>query len=174
MKRSAIIFTLALVSTGVVQLNNEAYAENEVETNSSAVTPDGTSIDKTRSHSDKIGITGTRTIEDETKITTDPSGLRNKSKEKAYSKKTIKKDGDTAQETTTVDGQGTRRTTLSEVDTTKHLDGSVTTTASRKDTVDPRGMLNRRTTEVEESVTTEPDGTTSVTKKKDGKQVPIN
>ena len=149
-----------------------AFAENEADVHTESTNSAGTSVKTDKSHSDTVGLTGTRKIESDTERVTDPKGLNNKVKESAHAKTTIKSDGDVAQEATTVDAAGTKRHVANETDTSKNWSGGKTTTTTHTEVVDPKGLGNKQKVEVESEVATDAHGHTKhVTKKVNGETV---
>src|SRR5215831_3484343 len=101
MRTLEIILSVALLGGASV-----ALADNKSDTSSESTDAAGTSIKKDRSHKDTTGMTGTRTIEDDSKTVTDPGGLLFFFKDTATTEKKYQKNGDMSDETTTVDAAG--------------------------------------------------------------------
>lgn len=156
----------------VLSLATAAHAETEAAIHSESVNSAGTTVTVDKSHENTVGFTGTRTIETESKVVTDPKGLNNKTKEITKIKQTIDKDGDTSREVLTVDAAGTKRESDTTVATSDNWGGGKTVTSTHTEIVDPEGLGNKQTVEVKKEVVTNADGTTeSTVKKVDGNVV---
>lgn len=106
---------------------------------------------------------------------TDPKGLGNKT----WSKKEVTTDHDANGEqddkvvAKSVDQAGTGHETTTEVEKDVKSDGTVEVTKNEKTVTDPKGLMNKTTSETETTVNQGVDGSTSTTveKKVDGKTV---
>lgn len=167
MKSAAVLVSLAIAGSVSV-----AQADNDIDLHAKSVDESGTSVKRDQSHSDKVGLTGTRTIKDNKEKVTNPPGLNNETKEQAKTVRKYGANGDISEETTTVDKDGTARSVEDKTHTAKNLTGGTTTTSTRTESVDPRGMLNQQKNTVEDKTTVSADGSTvQHTKKVNGTTV---
>lgn len=159
---NAIFKTLGMVAA--LTLAGTAYAEDgpnskttfeakdnggyEVESKADITTPAGTV--KTGMHADDVDVDDdgsvSRTIE--TKSSTDPEGLMNKSSKSTETTYEKDREGNIDAETVTRkrDADGTNVTTEVETDVSVDEDGNAKKTTEKTKTVDPKGLMNKRTT----------------------------
>ena len=168
MKLSKALLPVVICGVSIV-----AYAQNEGDSHSEVVDSAGTKTTIDKEHSDKVGLMGTHTTEMKGEKVVDPKGLNNKTKESYDQVTKVERNGDSEQKTTTVDAAGTKRELTTETDTSKNWTGGNTVTTTRTEVVDPKGMMNRQKTEIEEKVVTDSQGRpTSVTRSLNGEEVP--
>lgn len=149
-----------------------ANAQSESAIRTEVIDPAGTEIVRDSSHSEKRGLLGTKTTTSTSEITVDPKGLNNKTSRKVESETKVTKDGDVTERTTSLDEAGTERSVSRNTETTKADDGTVTTKRKEEMEVDPKGLGNKQSVEVEETVAKSPDGkVTSRVKKLNGETV---
>ncbi len=164
---------LACAAVMLTAFTGVAFAESG-DFHSKTTDEHGTTKSADTSHSDSVGLTGTRTITEDQTVTTDPKGLMNKTTERAHSKRALKKNGDESLETSTVDENGTQRTMKSST-TTARRNGGYTRTTKHESVVDPKGLMNKRTIEVkDEEKVHGNDRSRTVTKTVDGKTTTVD
>lgn len=165
--------TLIIILATALLLIPTAYADTE--SHSESTDSLGTKVTTNAKSKDSVGLTGTRLIETEAKTVRDPKGLMNKTTESYEHQAKIGSDGDVAETTKSVDTAGTARESNVEKNVSKNwFDSGTTTTVTRKEVTDPKGMLNKTETEIENKTTRNADGTIaekSVTRKINGDKV---
>lgn len=168
--RKYIVFTVFLILGSVSPLFADSESHTEVTTKSGTVVSDSSS-------KDSVGWTGTHTTEKDMTIVRDPKGLMNKTEETYHRETELARDGSGSDETSAVDAKGTLRNRKIEKEVSQHwLDSGNTTTTTRKDIVDPKGLMNKHETEVTEKVTRNADGSIAkrtITQEVDGEKVEV-
>ncbi len=168
MKSSRIFLTLCLVAPPAVAQAEESKREH-TETNAA-----GTTVTTETSTDNSVGWGGTKKSTSDVKTVIDPKGLGNKLTSKSHVESKVQPNGDFNDSTKLVHGDGTKEIATNEKETSKNwMDSGKTTTTTRTHSVDPKGLLNKRETEVKETVVFNADGTQqkTVTKEVNGEKV---
>lgn len=118
---------------------------------------------KDASASDKTGLLGTRTETSDQRTTVDPKGLNNKTERTSHYEKKTDQNGNVTELHNSVDANGTKRELKTDRRSTHHLDGSRSVVKKESLEVDPKGLGNKKKTEVEEETRTSADGKVSTT-----------
>lgn len=167
MKTSNLTLALLLAVTP------SAFAENKAESHTETTDSAGTKIKTEKSHEASTGWTGTQKAEMEEETTRDPKGMFNKTTESSKTEVKAKTGGDRVETTESKDAAGTKQKVTKETDVDNNWGGGTTTTTTTKKVTDPKGLMNKKTVEMEETVKRNADGTaaTTVTKEVDGDTV---
>jgi len=136
-----------------------AIAETDSNSSVEAVDGHGTKIKVERSHDESDGILGGHTSETKEEVVVDPEGLMNKTKESYERKVEVERDGDVSETVTSKDALGTEHTITRSKDVDSNFAGGTTATTTTKEVLDPKGLGNKQTAEIEKEVTTHVDGT---------------
>lgn len=166
-------FCVLLICAVVIPFSS-AIADNKASSYSTTTDADGTRVTIEKSSSDKTGWTGTKKFETDEKTTVDPKGPSNKKVSSTHFEQTTGPRGELNEKTIRKHANGTAETTVTENKTSKHwLDNGETTTSRRAHTVDPKGLGNKQTLEIEKKTERYADGSRKerVTKTIDGDAV---
>lgn len=167
--------TLSLLTAGLLLLPvGAAIADTGTASKTETTDAQGTTVTTEQSNVVKKGWTGA--TKEEAKVTTevDPKGLGNSVKTEVERERVVKDAGNFKDSLKVEHANGTVEEETVKKKTAGHLlnDGTTTTT-TRSKMVDPKGLGNKRTSEVKEKTETNPDGSfkKSVTKKVNGDTV---
>ena len=173
---SVVAFSMVAVSSAAADDSGKFHQETTVKQGKDGAIDAEVTSEKT----DAVGTTTTRKDTAETKttiggnheatstskITTDPKGLGNKTADKVEITETQGKDGGSNKEAKheSVDAAGTGHSSKSTTDVEVKRDGTVKTTVKDKSVEDPKGLLNKTTTETTKVTNHKADGTTEISK----------
>jgi hypothetical protein len=180
-----IVVGLALATTAYAETKEsfetktkgERSANGSYKTDSESETTDAAGTTRKVDINEKATVhkDGSKKVSMESKATTDPKGLMNKStaERNVYGKTDAKGNYTGERSTDSVDANGREFSKDKDIKRKVKADGTVETSSKEKIVDDPRGLLNRSTGEVDTKTTKYPDGRTAAktTKKIDGNTV---
>ena len=152
MKTLNLLMSIILVAPVSV-----AFADNNSDTHTSTTDSAGSTVTTDTSHTDSVGILGTKKSTEDVKTVVDPPGLLNKETTKKHSERQAMPSGDYVESTTINHANGTEENVKAERNTIKHwTNKGETATTTNTRTVDPKGLGNKQTLKEEEVVQTNP------------------
>jgi hypothetical protein len=176
---SAIIFSSALIAIPAWAADGKAHSETKIDTNADgtykgsstfeSTDSAGTTIKSKVEENETIGLTGKRKTSARVETVQDPKGLGNKSWAKGESNTVTDAHGNVTRDTEgrAVNADGTMHNTDETVKSSRNADGSSEMKLSKKEVIDPKGLMNRQTVKTEEIVKHAANGAESRTVKKE-------
>lgn len=153
-----------------------AMADSKSDTHSESTDLNGKKLTVDVSTTSSIDSAGTVKIEREYESTQDPRGLGNKTKAWAHTQSKTLINGERKNVEESVDNAGTARDYSAEVKVKRDTGGAGTTIIKSKESVDPKGFLNKQTAEITKEIKSDSDGSvvsSTVTKEVNGKPVAV-
>lgn len=164
-----IITAFMLISTCSI-----AMAEGSTEVKKSTTDSAGTTVTTENSRHEAVNSDGSDKVTEEAKTVVDPKGMMNEKSAIVQTEREKKENGDFTNSNTIKKADGTEVKESLDKSTASHwTDKGKTTTTTHSKSVDPIGLGNKRTEEVEKKVITNSKGVEeiNVTKKIDGETV---
>jgi hypothetical protein len=154
------ILLLALLTTPAAIV----YADNSGNTHVTTTDAGGTTVTTKTSHSDSVGNKGERKETSNVQTEVDPKGMLNKEMAGTKEERVRKPNGDFSEVKTIKHADGTMEKVSAERNTDKHwTDTGRTTTNTETHVIDPKGLGNKQSRELEEKVVVAPDGSSRKT-----------
>ncbi len=169
MKSKYILFL-----TFIISFPTFSAADNRVSVYSETKEKSGATIIVNESSEQRVDARGTIEIENSHHRIRDPIGLMNRTSESVNTVSKIRASGDRSETVASVDTNGTSRTYSTDTEVKKHRTGGKTEVVKSREVVDPKGLMNKQTTEIKEEVERKEDGSMvsrTLTTEIDGKLV---